>query len=162
MSEQEQPRRLHTREDSGIRLDRQLRWWHDGEPVEHPKIVEAFNTGLQPTDDGQFVLRFGRDWCFVQVDDAAYAVTAVDATDDGELSVRLSDRTAERLLPVTLRVEDGVLTCGVKGGRAKARFSRDAQYALGQYLEPSGHKVVLRVGTHDLPVPNLDASALTS
>ena len=43
------PKKLHTREQSGIRLDRQLRWWHDDEPVEHPKIIEAFNRGLSPT-----------------------------------------------------------------------------------------------------------------
>jgi hypothetical protein len=162
VSQPEQPRRLHTREDSGIRLDRQLRWWHDGEPIEHPNIIRAFNAGLEPADGGRFILRFGHDWCFVQVDDAAYAVTAVDVTADDGLSVRLSDLTAERLDPLTLHVEDGVLTCQVKARRAKARFSRDAQYALGQYLEPAGAGVVLRVGANDLPVPNLDPAALTS
>ncbi|HVE87477.1 MAG TPA: DUF1285 domain-containing protein [Myxococcales bacterium] len=155
--------RLHTREDSGIRLDRQLRWWHDGELIEHPNIIRAFNSGLEPTDDGRFILRFGWDWCYVQVEDAAYAVTAVDATADGDgLSVRLSDGTAERLEPGTVRVEDGVLTCRVKRERAKARFSRDAQYALGQLLEPAGAGVILRVGRLQLPVPNLDPAALTS
>ncbi len=154
--------RLHTREDSGLRLDRHLRWWHDGEPVEHPNIIRAFNAGLEPTDDGRFILRFGRDWCYVEVEDAAYSVTAVDLTeDDAAFSVRLSDQTAERLDPSTLRVEDGILTCRVKQGRAKARFSRDAQYALGQHLEPAGGGVVLRAGTALLPVPNLDPAALT-
>jgi len=155
--------RLHTREDSGLRLDRQLRWWHDGELVEHPNIIRAFNAGLEPADGGRFVLRFGRDWCFVEVEDAAYAVTAVDLTEDGAaFSVRLSDQTAERLEPSSLRVEDGVLTCRVKQGRAKARFSRDAQYALGQSLELAGAGVVLRAGSAQLPVPNLDPAALTS
>lgn len=162
MTDPQPSRRLHTREDSGIRLDRQLRWWHDDVLVEHPNIIRAFNTGLEPADDGRFILRFGHDWCYVQVEDAAYAVTAIDPTDDGGLSVRLSDQTAERLEPATLRVEDGVLTCRAKRGRAKARFSRDAQYALGQYLEPAGAGVVLRVGANQLPVPNLDPAALTS
>src|SRR5262249_6822997 len=59
--------RRHTRENSGIRLDRNGRWWHDGVPIEHPKIIDAFNRGLSPTDGGRFRLDFGNDWCFVQV-----------------------------------------------------------------------------------------------
>jgi hypothetical protein len=155
--------RLHTREDSGLRLDRQLRWWHDGELVEHPNIVRAFNAGLEPADGGRFILRVGRDWCFVDVEDSAYAVTAVDLTEEATaFSVRLSDQTAERLDPLTLTLEDGVLTCRVKQGRAKARFSRDAQFALGQCLEPAGAGVVLRAGELQIPVPNLDPAAFTS
>jgi hypothetical protein len=155
--------RLHTREDSGIRLDHQLRWWHDDALVEHPNIIEAFNTGLEPTSDGRFRLSFGNDWCYVQVEDAAYQVTAVDETADQALSVRLSDRTAERLVPDTLRLEDGVLTCRVKGGRAKARFSRDAQYALGQYLEQGpGGGLLLRIGDRRLALPHLPPDALSA
>jgi len=154
---------MHTREDSGLRLDRQLRWWHDGVLVEHPNIIRAFNAGLEPADGGRFILRFGRDWCFVEVEDAAYAVTAVDLTEDqAAFSVRLSDLSAERLDATTIRLEDGVLTCCVKQGRAKARFSRDAQYALGQHLEPAGGGVILRAGALQLPVPNLDPSAFTA
>lgn len=148
-------KRWHTREDSGIRLDRQLRWWHDDEPVEHPKIIEAFNVGLVPVEDGRFQLRFGNDWCFVQVEDAAYEVRAVDVGEDGRVSVRLSDRTAEALALDTLaEAPDGVLTCRVKAGLAKARFSRDAQFQLGELLEhaPDG-RTLLRAGGQRVPVP---------
>lgn len=147
-------KRWHTREDSGIRLDREGRWWHDDELIEHPKIIEAFNTGLQPTEDGRYKLVFGWDWCFVQVEDAAYRVTGIDETDDGLLSVRLSDRSAERLDPGTLRLDDdGVLTCRVKSNRAKARFTRDAQFALGERLHEEHGVPVLRVGDRDYPIP---------
>lgn len=148
-------KRWHTREDSGIRLDRQLRWWHDDEPVEHPKIVELFNASLVPTDDGRFQLRIGNDWCFVQVEDAAYEVRTVDVAEDGRVSVRLSDRTAEPLALDTLALTpDGVLTCRVKGARARARFSRDAQFQLGELLEhaPDG-RTLLRAGGQLVPVP---------
>lgn len=139
-------KRWHTREDSGIRLDRRLRWWHDDELIEHPKIIEAFNRGLVPADDGKFKLLFGWDWCFVQVEDAAYAVTSVDLQPGGWL-LRLSDRTSEALGPETLRLdEDGVLCCTVKQGRAKARFSRDAQFELGEHLEDVEGKTALQVG----------------
>jgi hypothetical protein len=147
-------KKWHTREESGIRLDRQLRWWHDDEPVEHPRIIEAFNQGLRVADDGRFKLEIGNDWCFVAVEDAAFEVLAVDLSEGPRLSVRLSDRTAEWLNPETLALdEEGVLSVQVKSGRAKARFSRDAQFALGAMLEPEGNRWVLCAGEKRWPTP---------
>ena len=148
-------KRWHTREDSGIRLDATLRWWHDDEPIQHPKIIELFNTSLVLDEAGRYQLRIGQDWCYVQVEGAAYEVRTVDVTPDERVSVRLSDRTAEALEPGTLAVDaEGVLTCRVKGGRAKARFSRDGQYQLGELLEQdeAGH-LYLRAGQRRLAVP---------
>jgi len=148
-------KRWHTREDSGIRLDARLRWWHDDEPIEHPRIIELFNSSLVLDAEGRYQLQIGKDWCYVQVEDAAYEVRTVDVTDDERVSVRLSDRTAEALDPATLAEgPDGVLTCRAKGGRAKARFSRDAQYQLGELLEQddAGH-LFLRAGQRRFAVP---------
>ena len=145
-------KRWHTREDSGFRLDRDGRWWHDDELIEHPRIIEAFNTGLVPTDDGRFKLVFGWDWCFVEVEDAAYRVGAVDVAESG-VGLRLSDRSVEPLDPATLRVEpDGVLSCRVKDGRAKARFTRDAQFQLGSHLDERGGEIFLVVGGREYPI----------
>jgi hypothetical protein len=145
-------KRWHTREDSGLRLDRELRWWHDDEPIEHPKILEAFNQGLQPDDQGRFILRFGNDWCLVQVEDAAYWVQSLEVVGD-QAQLSLSDRSAEPLVPESLALEgDGVLSCRVKAGRAKARFSRHAQFQLGERLVSTGAGVVLRLGGRQLPL----------
>jgi hypothetical protein len=146
--------RWHTREDSGLRLDRNGRWWHDDVLIEHPRIIEAFNRGLTPTEDGKFRLDFGSDWCFVQVEDAAYIVLAVDVTDGERLLLTLSDRTAEPLDPATLQLDgEGALVCRVKQGRAKARFSRDAQLAFGDMLEKHEDGLVLKIGGRNIPVP---------
>jgi len=146
-------KRWHTREDSGLLLDAQLRWYHDGEPVLHPKIVELFNESLAPTDDGRFLLRVGTDWAYVTVEDAAYQVTGVD-TSETAVFLRLSDRTGEALQPSTLVLEkDGVLSARVKGGRAKARFSRAAQAALGALLEESEDGLSLLLPGARLRVP---------
>ncbi|HXX29443.1 MAG TPA: DUF1285 domain-containing protein [Myxococcaceae bacterium] len=145
-------KRWHTREDSGLLLDRNLRWLHDGEPIDHPRIVALFDESLAPTDDGRFQLRIGSDWAYVTVEDAAYRVTGVDAGDTA-VFLRLSDRTGEALDPSTLVLEaDGVLTARVKGGRAKARFSRAAQVALGALLEESGEGLVLALRSARVPV----------
>lgn len=146
------PKRWHTREDSGLLLDRELNWFHDGERITHPKIIEAFNVGLVPTDDGRFQLRIGNDWATVVVEGAAYRVNAID-TDESRVYLRLSDRTGEALDPSTLRLgDDGVLTARVKGGLAEARFSRDAQFALGQLLVPEGSGWALLLPKGRVPV----------
>lgn len=149
-------KRWHTREDSGIRLDAVLRWWHDDEPISHPRIIELFNSSLHLDDAGRYQLQIGHDWCYVQVEGAAYEVRTVDVSADERVSVRLSDRTAEALEPASLALgADGVLECQVKGGRARARFSRDAQYQLGELLEAdAAGRLVLRAGERRLPLPD--------
>ncbi|HSP18766.1 MAG TPA: DUF1285 domain-containing protein [Myxococcaceae bacterium] len=153
------PRRWHTREDSGLVLDRELNWSHDGERITHPRILEAFNAGLVPTEDGRFQLRIGNDWAYVTVEGAAYRVNAID-TDDCRVYLRLSDRTGEALAPSSLRLgADGVLTARVKGGRAEARFSRDAQFALGQLLVAEGQGWALQLPAARVPI-GIDPSSL--
>jgi hypothetical protein len=153
------PKRWHTREDSGLVLDRELNWIHDGERITHPKIIEAFNQGLVPTEDGRYQLRIGNDWAYVTVEGAAYRVNAID-TDASRVYLRLSDRTGEALDPSTLRLgADGVLTARVKAGRAGARFSRDAQFALGQLLVPEREGWALQLPDARVPVA-IDPSAL--
>lgn len=146
--------RWHTREDSGLRIDRQGQWWHDDERIEHPNIIEAFNRGLRVMEDGKYQLHFGNDWCFVQVEHAGFTIVAVDEAEEG-LSVRLSDRTAEWLDLESLREDDeGVLTAKVKDGKALARFSRDAQFQLGSRMEEVDGRPAVRVGTKLLPLPS--------
>ena len=143
-----QPPKWHTREDSGFVIDRNVDWWHDGERIEHPNIIEAFNRGLRIAEDGQVKLEFGNDWCFVKVVEAAFKVVAIDTIEGDSFSLRLSDRTAEGLDAATLRLdEEGVLLAAVKGGRASARFSREAHFELAQHFEngPDG-RVQLVVG----------------
>jgi hypothetical protein len=150
--------RWHTREDSGLKLDRRLTWFHDGKVIEHPNIIEAFNRGVRVTDDGRYQLHFGNDWCFIEVEDCAFGVVAVDVSEGHRLSVRLSDRTAEWLDAASLALDDeGALSVKVKGGKAKARFSRDAQVQLAEFVVPAGGKLELVVeGTRwptSLPSP---------
>ena len=142
------PPKWHTREDSGFVIDRNVDWWHDGERIEHPNIIEAFNRGLSVTDDGKYKLVFGSDWCFVKVEHAAFKVLAVDVGESDRLSLRLSDRTAEWLDPMSLALDaDGALLASVKRGQATARFSRDAQFQLEPFLEQGEHQLRLRVGS---------------
>ena len=79
----------------------------------------------------------------------------MDVTPDERVSVRLSDRTAEALELDSLALDpDGVFSCRVKRGRAKARFSRDAQYQLGELLEEGEEgRLFLRAGERRVALP---------
>ena len=145
--------RWHTREDSGLRVDRAGRWWHDDEPVEHPNIIEAFNRGLRVNDQGKYELHFGNDWCFVTVEHCAFTVVAVDEAEGERLSVRLSDRTAEWLDLASLTQDDeGVLVARVKEGKALARFSREAQFQLAERMEEVAGGLVVKIGSRQIPI----------
>lgn len=145
--------RWHTREDSGLRIDRRGQWWHDDEKIEHPNIIEAFNQGLKVMDDGRYQLHFGNDWCFVEVEHGGFTIVAVDEAEGERLSVRLSDRTAEWLDLATVQEDDeGVLLAKVKEGKALARFSREAQFQFAERLEEVDGQLSVRVGGRLIPL----------
>ena len=130
--------RVHSRVDSGIRLDPQGRFWHDGEPVVNEAIARAWHKGLERAEDGRYLIRFGWDWAFVTVDDAPWIVQRVRPDDGAALRLLLSDESEERLQPHTLaRSSDDVLYCRVKGDE-RARFSRQAQVDLMDHLQEDG------------------------
>jgi uncharacterized protein len=146
--------RWHTREDSGLVLDENVVWWHDGTRIEHPNIIEAFNRGLSiEAETGRAKLTFGNDWAYVEVRGCPFKVVAIDEA-DARLSVRLSDRTAEWLAVDTLALDSsGRLTVAVKSGQARALLSREAQFELAQRFELVEGRVKMAVRGHWVALP---------
>lgn len=136
---------------SGIRLDPEGRFWHDGEEVQHPAIARAWHRGLERAPDGRYLIRFGGDWAFVTVEDAPFVVRRVAVADDG-LSLLLSNEERQPLRPETLaRSEAGVLYCRLEGDH-RARFSRQAQADLGPVLAEEQGRFFVRVAGRLWPV----------
>ncbi|WP_373044361.1 DUF1285 domain-containing protein [Vulgatibacter sp.] len=144
--------RLHTRVDSGIRLDPFGRFWHDEELVVNPAIARSWHKGLERAEDGRYLIRFGRDWAFVTVDDAPYTVKRLSAGRDG-FRLLLSDESEETLDPRTLaRSAEDVVYCRVKSDH-RARFSRQAQADLMEFLqEDQPGRFVLVSGADRWPI----------
>lgn len=126
--------------ESTIVLDGEGRFFHDGAPVTHPGMARAFSSWIaRHPDNGRFILNNGYDWSYFRVEDVPFQVTSLvlpgDPRASGGLSVELSDGTVEALRPEALEVGSGdALYVAVKGGAFRARFSRDAQRALGPLL----------------------------
>jgi tRNA threonylcarbamoyladenosine biosynthesis protein TsaB len=138
------PELIERLRQSGLRLDREGRWWHEGSIIEHPRIARMLHLWLDRRDDGRYVLRFDeRDetlFAYVEVEDAPYVVRTVEldkgAAGHVEVHLRLSDESVEELDYGSLAVgEDNALYCRVKQGRFDARFSRQAYYLIGELVE---------------------------
>jgi hypothetical protein len=146
--------------DAPLRLDREGRWWHDGEPVTHAGIHDALHRWLDRDDStGRFVVRAGREWCFVEVDDVPAFVRRVRAEGDGverRVLLVLADGAEEELDPATLRqAADNVLYCTVRAGRMPARFDRSAYWRLAQWVEFDGATAVLPAAGRRWPIEPL-------
>jgi uncharacterized protein len=124
---------------SGLRLDREGRWWHEGCPVEHRGLAQALCRWLDQLDDGRYVVRLDADrYAYVEVEDAPYLVLTVTLereADGVHLQLHLSDGSVEELAYATLSVgREQALYCQVRE-RFAARFSRAAYYLVGELIE---------------------------
>ena len=143
--------RWHTREDSGIRLDAEGRFWHDGEPIENANVARAFHKGLAREADGRWVIRFGWDWAYITLEDAPLQVRALRAEGAGFV-LALDDETEVHVAPSAFRLaESGVLYARVRGGW-EARLSRAAQAQLAPFLDDAEGRIGLRTPERFVPL----------
>ena len=135
----------------GLRLDRDARWWHEGQLVEHRGLALALSRWIDRLEDGRFIVRLDAErFAYVEVEDAPFVVTTVlleHEADGVHVSLQLSDGSLEELAYDTLGVgADNALYCEVKAGRFSARFSRSAYYLLGELIEEAEGGFALRAG----------------
>ncbi len=111
---------------SGIRLDRDGRFWHEGVEVTHAGMRAAFFRWLDRNPDGRYVLRLDEQrFVYLDVDDAPYAIRSLRWVEDRAIGL-LSDGSDEELVLGSLRVrKSGEVYATVKG-RFEARLSTAA------------------------------------
>lgn len=126
--------------ESSIRLDRNGKFSHDGQLVEHGKLARAMATWIsRHPDDGRYILTNGYDWTYFDVEDVPFFVHSVEKR-DGRFWLTLTDGSEEALRPEETRLgEDGALETRVKhgadGGPYAAKFERAALVDLSEFLE---------------------------
>jgi len=140
-----------------IFIDKEGRWFHKGAEMVRRDIVRFFCERLGMDSLGRYVIRWGPEHCYLDVEDTPFVVREVGFTEDGgtqNFRLVLSDDSTELLDPATLFVgRESVLYCKVKEGGFPARFLRPAYYQLaeffreengGFYLPLNGEKHFLR------------------
>jgi hypothetical protein len=124
---------------SGIRVDREGRFMHEGAEVTHEGLKRALFRWLDrlPPPDGRYVLRLDeRRFAYLEdVEDTPLVARAARIDPAGEVRLALSDGSEERLDPDTLTVDDaGVLRAWVRGGRIEARLATSAAVVVGELI----------------------------
>src|SRR5678815_3710105 len=105
---------------SGIRLDREGRFMHEGAEVTHEGLKRALFRWLDrlPPPDGRYVLRLDeRRFAYLDdVEDTPLVARAARIDAAGAVQLALSDGSEEALDPATLTVDEaGVLRAWVRG-----------------------------------------------
>lgn len=132
--------------ETTIRRDAQGRWFHDGDPLEHPNLTRSFDRWIERAEDGRYCLKNDINWAYVTIEGAPLFVRSL-RFDADEAWLLLSNECEERLVPETLRQsEDGALHCDVAGGTLVARFDHHAQTQLERVLREDERGVYLAFG----------------
>lgn len=143
---------------SGIRVDREGRFIHEGAEVTHAGLRQALFRWLDrlPPPDDRYVLRLdARRFAYLDVDDTPLVARAARIDPAGTLWLSLSDGAEEALDPQTLTVDgDGVLRAWVRGGRLEARLTTSAVAALGElFTETPDGRPALRAAGRTVEIP---------
>ena len=141
-----------------LRLDREGRWWFEGDAVTHPRVTALFHRSLvqvnlqrepAPSSErgagGEWALSVGRFTYPVTVDDTGLFVEGVAIGREGA-ALALSNGGEAMLDLSTVTYEGtGGLYCEIDG--VKARFKHGAYHELlGECLHEEKGVAVLRLG----------------
>ena len=142
---------------SGIRLDREGRFVHEGAEVTHEGLRRALFRWLDTEPDGRVVLRLdARRFAYVDVDDTPLVARAARLEGDGagaRVLLALSDGSEEPLDPETLTLDGaGVLRARVRGGRLEARLGTSAAAVLADLVSDEAGRPVLTLAGRRHPL----------
>ena len=124
----------------GIQVDENGDWFHNGNRIFRPEILETLYAKLDQTPAGQFILSDFKGPCLLDVADTPFVVSRVDLERDESgrerIIIRLKNISRSEVLDAdTLATgRDNVLYCRVFEGRFSARFSRPAYYQLAEFV----------------------------
>jgi len=141
------------REASGLRLDREGNFWHQGEPIEHERTLSVLRAGIHRAPDRRWATRIGTEWGYLEVEDAALFVQRLEASGAPGAGLR-AVLTSGRVLAV----DSGSLALGagdalyVRVAGERARLTRAAQLALSPALREARGAFELELGGQRLPI----------
>jgi hypothetical protein len=143
------------REQSGLRLDREGNFFHRGEPIEHARTLAVLHQGLHRAPDGRWATRIGREWGYLEVEDAALWIRRIEAN-GARLRAQLAGGDWVDVDPATLALgRDDALyvrltTPSLRGERA--RLTRAAQLSLAEAIREEGGAFFLELAGARVPI----------
>lgn len=121
------------RRSVNLRLDGEGRWFHDGEPFTHSRLVALFNRGIDlHPETGAPILRVGARWCYISAESTPFFVRRLHF-EAGALCADLNTEQTVKVEADGLRWDGDRLFVGLVAGR-EARLDRRAQAAVADLL----------------------------
>ncbi len=132
------PELIEKLRQTGIRLDREGRFWHEGQEVTHAGLRRALLRWMDRLPDGKPILRLDADrYAYVDVEDAHLLAVSARWHDDRVL-LTLNDGSEAELDYASLRVGAGdALYCTVRNG-LEARLTTTAAQSLQPHIHEDG------------------------
>jgi len=122
-----------------ISIDREGNWFHNREPFTNKKIIDFFNSSVNRTEQGTYVIAYDTYVYPIDVEDTAIFVTGVRIEGFGPfetISLNLSTGETEDLDHRTLYYRDNnALYCMVRNGSMPAKFRRSPSFHILERLE---------------------------
>lgn len=136
-----------------IRIDKQLRWWHEGGEILHPRLLTFLKRHLRYESDSGFFLEDQEGRAYVEVEDTPFLAHDI-SVQGSELYVRLPNEETRTLDTGSLRIgENGGLYANVMPEDYEVRLSRQAHDRLLQrHLTQKNGEFFLRLGGKLLPI----------
>ena len=130
------------------------RWFHDGEPLDNPKLSRAFDRWVTRAEDGRYCLKNDINWAYFKLEGAPFFVRSAQVN-DGRAELLLSNDELVTLDPRSLREgPDTALYCDVYPGQT-ARFDSHAAVQLGELLEEDEQGPFFHVGNERVRPPRV-------
>ncbi len=147
-------------EPCGIHVDENGDWFHNGNRIFRPEILEALYAKLDQLPAGEFILSDFKGRCLLDVADTPFVVFRVDLERDKSGSeriiIRLKNISRSEVLDAhTLATGRGnVLYCRVFDGRFLARFSRPAYYQFAEFVreDDTGQGFYIEINGNRFPI----------
>jgi uncharacterized protein len=149
---------------SGISIDREGRFWHEGELVQHEGLRQALFRWLDrlppdhaDPDAGRHILRLdAQRFAYVDVADTPLVATSLrwEGAGAGERALLgLNDGSEVPLDPATLTIDQaGILRCQVRPNAVEARLATSAASALADHIDSAGAQPRLRLAGAAHPI----------
>jgi hypothetical protein len=149
---------------SGISIDREGQFWHEGEIVRHEGLRQALLRWLDRLppdapgpDAGRHVLRLdAQRFAYVEVADTPLVATSLRWEGDGDAEralLGLNDGSEVPLDPATLTIDaEGTMRTEVRPNGVEARLATSAAATLAERIEGSAGEPRLRLGGTSAPI----------
>jgi hypothetical protein len=136
-----------------ISIDKEGRWFYEGQEIINPGVLQTFYEALEFCDDSRYRIVLGHEVCYVEVEDTPFVVMTLRGDNSQGFTLVLNTGQNYTLDPSTLMIgRNNILYARLPDGMP-VRLSRPAYYLLAMSMEESPDGVIfLRVGQRMYPL----------